>query len=239
MIIIPARIASVRFPKKVLVDINGLPMVVRVAYKAKEVDDTIIATDSIEVIEVCKKYNIEAILTSQNHTSGTERVNEAANILGLGSDEVVINLQGDEPFMESEVIGALKKRVEDAKKNKEEFFMASCFSVISKEEALSPNCVKVVLDKNNNAIYFSRSLIPFDRDGNFNNYYLHLGIYGFLKVTLNEFCNLSKSNIEEIEKLEQLRAIYNGKKISMVEVKSKSFGIDTPEDLQKALNKNI
>lgn len=241
MIIIPARLKSTRFPNKILALIKGIPMVVRVAQIAKEVDNVVIACDDKNVQKVCKDFGFEGVLTNKEHNSGTDRIAECARILGVDDNEIVINLQGDEPFIEQEVIQTLKDFMESKAKELGEIpFMGSCAKVISKEEAKDPNLVKVIFNKNDEAIYFSRSLIPYDRENIMDthkewHYFGHLGIYAFSGKSLQEFCKLPKSPLEEIEKLEQLRAIENNKKIVMAKVSSKSFGIDTKEDLQRAL----
>ena len=190
----------------------------------------------MEVIELAKAHGIEAVMTSSDHKSGTDRINEAASILGLGDDEVVINVQGDEPFIEPEVVQAVIERVKEARENSEDIMMVSCYKRISSELADDPNHVKVLVNEQGNATYFSRSKIPYHRDHyEESNYNGHLGIYGFTKSSLAKFCTLPASKMEEIEKLEQLRAINNEKKIAMVEVASNSFGIDTEEDLKNAL----
>jgi len=234
MIIIPARLASSRFPQKVLADIGGLPMVVRTAQRVAHLDRVVVAADDEIIISVCKEYGIEAMLTSTTHKSGTDRINECANILNLDDDELIINVQADEPFIEGEVVEMLIKRLKILKQNNEPFIMASCFNSINNEAAQDPNLVKVVLDDKDSAIYFSRSPIPYNRSGGAN-YFGHIGIYGFSKKSLHEFCNLNDAPIEDIEKLEQLRAIYHQKKISMVKVASTGFGIDTEEDLKRAV----
>ncbi|EDM23704.1 3-deoxy-manno-octulosonate cytidylyltransferase [Caminibacter mediatlanticus] len=231
MIIIPARLSSSRLPNKVLADINGIPMIIRCANIAKEIDDVVIATDSEEVIKVCKKYNFEAILTDKNHKSGSDRIKEASDILKLDKNELIINMQGDEPFLEAEILEKVKNTL---KENKENFNMVSCYKEISEIEAEDPNIVKVIIDYNNFAIYFSRSKIPYNRDNNPHTYYGHIGIYGFDKKSLDEFVTM-KGNLEHIEKLEQLRVLENGKKIKMIKVKTNSFGIDTIDDLKKAI----
>jgi 3-deoxy-manno-octulosonate cytidylyltransferase (CMP-KDO synthetase) len=208
-------------------------MVIRTAMTAQKVDKVVIATDSEEVIKVAKEYNIEAILTDKNHKSGSDRIKEASDILKLKEDELIINLQGDEPFIEKEILEELKTTLE-AIKNRE-FVMASCYKKIDEIEAEDPNIVKVVIDKNSDAIYFSRSKIPYNRDNSVHIYKGHIGIYGFNKKSLDEFCEMS-AKIEDIEKLEQLRVIYNGYKIKMIEVQTNSIGIDTIEDLEKARN---
>ncbi len=234
MIIIPARLSSTRFAQKVLVDVGGLPMVIRTAKQVQKLDRVVVAADDEAIMSVCKQHGIEAILTSTEHKSGTDRINECAQKLNLNDDELIINVQADEPFIEEKVITALQKRLSELKENKENFIMASCYSPITKEAALDPNLVKVVLNTNNNAIYFSRSPIPYDRSGNAS-YFGHIGIYGFDRKSLKEFCELKDAPLEDTEKLEQLRAIYNQKQISMVGIETKSFGIDTEEDLQRAL----
>ncbi|QFR49693.1 3-deoxy-manno-octulosonate cytidylyltransferase [Sulfurimonas lithotrophica] len=234
MIIIPARLASTRFPQKVLADIGGLPMVIRTAKRVEHLDRVVVAADDEKIISVCKEYGIEAKLTSTTHKSGTDRINECANIAGVGDNELIINVQADEPFIEPEVVELLLKRLKSLQEQKQDFIMGSCYNAINAEAAKDPNLVKVVLDANDNAIYFSRAQIPYNRGGEAT-YFGHIGIYGFSKKSLHDFCNLSDAPIEDIEKLEQLRAIYHGKKISMVKVASTGFGIDTKEDLQRAI----
>ncbi len=236
MIIIPARLNSSRFENKILVDILGLPMVIRTAKQVSTLDKVVIATDSQEVIDLAKEHGFDAVMTSSKHQSGTDRINEAVNKLNLKDDEIIVNVQADEPFIEEEVIKAVINRVQKVSEENEDIMITSCYKKITSELADDPNHVKVVLDENKNAIYFSRAKVPYHRDHYENSlYYGHLGIYGFTKKSLNAFCNLKASSLENIEKLEQLRAIDNGHKIAMVEVQSKSFGIDTQEDLQNAL----
>jgi 3-deoxy-manno-octulosonate cytidylyltransferase (CMP-KDO synthetase) len=234
MIIIPARLASTRFPQKVLADIGGLPMVVRTAKRVEHLDRVVVAADDESIISVCKVHGIEAMLTSTTHKSGTDRINECANILKLSDDEIIINVQADEPFIEPEVVEALMSTLQELQKKDEPFVMGSCYNAINAESAEDPNLVKVVLDSDCNAIYFSRSLIPYNRSGRAN-YFGHIGIYGFSKKSLKEFCNLDDAPIEDIEGLEQLRAIYHQKNIAMLKVASTGFGIDTPGDLARAI----
>ena len=234
MIIIPARIGSSRFPNKVLADIGGIPMVIRTAMSVKDVDDVTIATDSQEVINIAKKHNINAVLTSHIHQSGTDRIYEAAKKLNLADNEVIINVQGDEPFIETNVVKAIYN-LTNKNKNNESIMMNSCYKVISNPEADDPNIVKVVTDDNDIALYFSRAKVPYPRDHHFNEYKGHLGIYGFTMKSLEKFCKSTPAALEDIEKLEQLRALYHGYKIAMIKVNTESFGIDTPEDLEKAV----
>ncbi|TLD88640.1 3-deoxy-manno-octulosonate cytidylyltransferase [Helicobacter sp. MIT 05-5294] len=240
MIIIPARLKSSRFPNKVLAQIRGIPMVVRTAELAKSIDDVVVACDEPIIAEVCTRYGVRAILTSNTHESGTDRIAECARILNLSKEEIIINLQGDEPFLEQEVILRLKHLMENEAKIRGVIpFMGSCAKAITKEEAKDPNLVKVVLNAKNEAIYFSRSLIPYDRentiDSNDARYLGHLGIYAFSGASLQEFCKLPKSTLESLEKLEQLRALENAKTIVIAKVQSQSFGIDTKEDMERAL----
>jgi len=234
MIIIPARIGSSRFPNKVLADVAGLPMVIRTAKAVESIDNVAIATDSQEVIEIANSYGIQAIMTSTEHNSGTDRIFEAAQKLDLAEDEVIINVQGDEPFIEEEVVKAVFDLTVKNRSN-EQVMMNSCYKLMQSPEADDPNIVKLITNSKQMALYFSRAKVPYPRDHHFNNYKGHLGIYGFTKKSLELFCNLSPAPLEEIEKLEQLRALYHGFEIAMVEVKTKSFGIDTIEDLENAL----
>ena len=234
MIIIPARLASTRFPQKVLADIGGLPMVVRTAQRVAHLDRVVVAADDDLIIQTCKEHGIKAMLTSTTHKSGTDRIHECATILNLNDDEIIINVQADEPFIEPQAVESLMKKLKTAQKNNEPFIMGSCYNSINAESAQDPNLVKVVLDDKENAIYFSRSLIPYNQGGGAK-YFGHIGIYGFSKKSLSEFCSLNDAPIEDIEKLEQLRAIYHQKKIAMVKVASTGFGIDTKEDLDRAV----
>ena len=234
MIIIPARIGSSRFANKVLVDIGGMPMVIRTAKAVESIDRVAIATDSEEVMSIAKEYNIEAILTSTEHNSGTDRIYEASQKLNLADDDIVINVQGDEPFIEREVVEAIYKLTLKNREN-EKIIMNSCYKSINNPEADDPNIVKTVTTDKDIALYFSRAKIPYPRDHHFNDYKGHIGIYGFTKKSLETFCQLSPAPLEEIEKLEQLRALYHGYSIAMTRVETKSFGIDTVEDLERAL----
>ena len=234
MIIIPARVASSRLPNKVLADIGGLPMVIRTAKAVEAVDKVAIATDSEEVLNIAKEHGIEAVLTSSSCKSGTDRIYEASQKLNLADDEIVINVQADEPFIEESVI---KSMVDLTKKyaSNSEVIATTCYKIVSKGEAQDPNLVKVVSNLDNIALYFSRSPIPYDRDGNLNEYKAHLGLYGFTVNKLAKFCTMQGGVLEDIEKLEQLRVLDNGYKIALTEVKSNSFGIDTQEDLNRAV----
>lgn len=234
MIIIPARLNSSRFDSKILAEISGVPMFIKTALNAKEVDETIIAVDDESVLGVAKKYGFKAVLTSKNHQSGTDRIDEVAKILGLKSDEIIINLQADEPFFEVENLKIFKDF--SSKAIKDGSFMSSAYKIISEDEAKNPNLVKVVCDEDGFSLYFSRSLIPYPRGG-YKGFKGHIGIYGYSVLSLNEFCNFKESSLEKAEKLEQLRALENSKSIKMIELKSHSIGIDTKDDLELALKK--
>ena len=238
MIIIPARIGSSRFPNKVLADIGGMPMVVRTAKAVEDIDAVAIATDSQEVIDIASSFGIKAILTDTSHNSGTDRIYEAATKLGLKDNDIVINVQGDEPFIETEVVQKIYNLTKSNLANPK-VLMNSCYKILSNPYADDPNIVKVVTDDNDIALYFSRSKIPYPRDHHFDNYKGHIGIYGFSYKSLQTFCNLTPAPLEDIEKLEQLRALYHGYEVAMCEVDTKSFGIDTPEDLERALKLHI
>lgn len=232
MIIIPARLASTRFPQKVLAPINGVPMVVATARRVADVDEVCIATDSEEVVRIAAQYGVEAVLTRADHQSGTDRIDEAATLLGLSEEALVVNVQADEPFIEPVIVERVFAELASLDRP---FVMASCYKAITPDQAKDPNLVKVILDDNGDAIYFSRSVIPYDRDGGFDAYKGHIGIYGFRRDALRTFCRLPHAPLEHIEKLEQLRALYFGRKIAMVGVETASFGIDTREDYERAL----
>lgn len=235
MIIIPARLESTRLPRKVLSDLGGMPMIVRTAKNAQKVDEVVVACDDEEIMQVCKAHNIASVLTAKSHSSGTDRCAEAANILGLASESIIINLQADEPFIESYVLETLARLTRES-----DAFLNTLAKVISPDEITDHNLVKVVVNARKQALYFSRLGVPYARDGvdtkTLSEYpYLgHLGLYGFRKQYLDEFCALTQSPLEHIEKLEQLRALYHGKTIALEIVQTNSVGIDTPEDLHAA-----
>ncbi|WP_200764110.1 3-deoxy-manno-octulosonate cytidylyltransferase [Nitrosophilus alvini] len=232
MIIIPARLASTRFPNKVLAEIDGKPMVIKTAEAASTIDEVLIAADDETVVKIAEEFGFNAVLTSKSHKSGTDRINEAAARAGLSDDEIIINVQADEPFIETDVIKAVYDLTKSNSLNSN-ILMNSAYKIIDMENAQNPNIVKVITDASELALYFSRSLIPYPRDTH-NEYKAHLGIYGFTRKALSKFCSFSHAPLEHIEKLEQLRTLYHGYKIAMVRVKSESIGIDTPEDLEKA-----
>lgn len=227
MIIIPARLQSSRFPKKILCDIDGVPMFIKSALNASQVDDVVLALDFNETCDIARKYKIKFVLTDPNIPNGTLRVLEASRILNLKESEKIINLQADEPFLERHVIEILKQSMEHAP------FMATCAKYIDSNLSSNPNIVKVILDNKSNAIYFSRAQIPFYRDADSNKRFLsHIGIYAYTKESLEHYAMLGECDIENIEKLEQLRALYYNLPIHVNIVESNSIGVDTPHDLE-------
>ena len=243
VIIIPARLDSSRLPKKVLLDLKGKTVIQRVyeqCLKVKNVDGVYIATDSIEIKEVCETFTNNVIITKSTHKSGTDRIGEAVSAIDC---DIVINVQGDEPFIEPSLIEALVNSFSNS-----EISMSSAMSKINNVKDLqNTNVVKVVTDLHNNALFFSRSLIPFPRDVKEistanevleeSQFFRHIGIYGYRKDFLLHFVNLEQSYLEKVEKLEQLRALENGFKIKMIEANSSLIGIDTQEDYEEALKK--
>ena len=243
VIIIPARLDSSRLPKKVLLDLKGKTVIQRVyeqCLKVKNIDGVYIATDSSEIEEVCRSFTNHIILTKSSHQSGTDRIGEA--VAGIDCD-IIVNVQGDEPFIDPNLIEELVHSFDD-----DQVYMASAMSKIENIKDLQdPNVVKVVVDTQNNAIYFSRAPIPFPRDHQESiqlneqlkkhNFFRHIGIYGYQKDFLAKYTKMDQTNLEKLEKLEQLRVIENGFKIKMIEAASSLIGIDTQEDYEEALKK--
>ncbi|MCR6573422.1 3-deoxy-manno-octulosonate cytidylyltransferase [Campylobacter insulaenigrae] len=234
MIIIPARLKSSRFENKILCDIDGLPMFVYTAKKMQTIDKVYIAVDDKNVLNIAQEHNIDAVLTNINHESGTDRINETCEILNINQEEIIINVQADEPFIELENIKKFKEFSKCAFENSQTF-MTSCYKEIDEFASQDPNLVKVITDINDFALYFSRSKIPYERATYKEKFKAHLGIYAYKVKNLREFCTFKNSTLEECEKLEQLRALENGKKIKMLKITSKSIGIDTKEDYDKAI----
>jgi 3-deoxy-manno-octulosonate cytidylyltransferase (CMP-KDO synthetase) len=230
IIVIPARYASTRLPAKPLLEINGKPLIQWVYERASESrlkDRIIIATDDERILEAVRLFGAEAVMTSPACKSGTDRVYEA--IEGQEGD-IVINLQGDEPFIRADMVDTLFAAIE-----KDNLNMATLCSPLKDEnEYNDPNTVKVVFDKDGFALYFSRSPIPFVRGQRRAPLYKHIGIYGFERSFLEQFVFLGKSRLEETESLEQLRVLENGYKIKVLTTQYDGFGIDTEADLERA-----
>lgn len=229
--VIPARWASTRFEGKVLAKLAGKPMIQHVwerSLKAKKLNGLIIACDDTRVLEAAKAFGAKAVMTSPNHNSGTDRIAEAVKDLDV---EIVVNIQGDEPLIDPKLIDDLAAcLVNDAS--------APMATVIKKfaadEDVANPNVVKVVINEKGYALYFSRSVIPFDRPkaGGII-YYKHLGIYAYRKKFLLGYNDLPASSLERAEQLEQLRAVEAGERIKTVETDITTIGVDVPEDLVK------
>ncbi|NDV25182.1 3-deoxy-manno-octulosonate cytidylyltransferase [Desulfovibrio sp. JC010] len=230
--IIPARYDSSRFPGKPLADICGKPMFWHVwnrASKCPEMDKVVLATDSEVIMEAAQKHGVPAVMTRSDHSTGTDRVLEAARKLDLPSDSVVVNIQGDEPCLEPAMISELVSPFA-----KDGVRVTTLAASISAQEAQSPDRVKVALAKDGRALYFSRSPIPFSHQGD-GDYLLHIGLYGFRMETLETFAGTDASPLEKRERLEQLRLLENGIPIHVTITEHSCHGVDRPEDLDTAI----
>lgn len=246
-VIIPARYASTRFPGKPLVTIQGKPMVQHVYERAVEAGATkvIVATDDARIAKAVRDFGGLYCMTGSHHESGTERLAEVVDMEKLLAHELVVNVQGDEPFIPAENI---RQVAENLHQHQEAEMATLAVKITDVEEAFNPNSVKVVVDKLGYALYFSRATIPYDRSrfldadsideiGDF--YLRHVGIYAYRAGFINEYVNMSPSGLEQIESLEQLRVLWHGKKIHVEVAKtSPPPGIDTPDDLARLLSTN-
>jgi 3-deoxy-manno-octulosonate cytidylyltransferase (CMP-KDO synthetase) len=226
--IVPARLASTRLPRKMLREIAGKPLVgwVYEAVRASPLlSDVIIATDSEEILEACRKHGWKAQMTSSTHRSGTERVHEVSNSIAA---DVYVNVQGDEPLVCPEQIATLLAVMNDAAVQ-----VGTVKTPCPVAEIGNPNAVKVVTAPDGRALYFSRATIPFDRDGTQPRYFKHLGLYAYRKPALDLFVSRPESVLEKSERLEQLRFLENGISILVGETPYDSVGVDTEEDLQR------
>ncbi|HEX8268575.1 MAG TPA: 3-deoxy-manno-octulosonate cytidylyltransferase [Flavobacterium sp.] len=232
--VIPARYASTRFPAKLMQDLGGKTVISRTLHAAIETnlfDEVFVVTDSEIIFNEIVNNGGKGIMSVNEHESGSDRIAEAVQHMDA---DIIVNVQGDEPFINREPLEKLLAEFKtDAAK---QIDLASLMREITDEEELAnPNNVKVVVDQNNFALYFSRSVIPYPRDQNAGvRYFQHIGIYAFRKQALMDFSKLPVKSLEASEKLEQLRYLEFGKKIKMVETTEVSIGIDTPEDLDKA-----
>ncbi|MDP3732670.1 MAG: 3-deoxy-manno-octulosonate cytidylyltransferase [Candidatus Omnitrophota bacterium] len=231
--IIPARYSSARFQGKVLADILGKPMIQHVWERAKQaltLDDLIIACDDERVAHIAEGFGAKVVFTAKGHVSGSDRICEVINPLDV---KVVINIQGDEPLIHPTMIDALSRALLDDSS----ISMATIMKNIEDERVINdPNVVKVVIDKNNFALYFSRSPVPFhakESDIRLPVYFKHIGLYGYTKDFLFIYKNLPVSYLERVERLEQLRVLEAGFRIKVIETKHDTVGVDTPEDLEK------
>ena len=237
IIIIPARYGSTRFKGKPLAEIDGKPMIYYVyqgSKKAKCVDDVIVATDDERIKNAVEKFNGKAVMTSKEHKTGTERIAEVAKNIDA---DIIVNVQGDEPLINSKVIEqAVMPLIED--KNIKTCTLMT--RITKKAEYNDTNIVKVITDKEGFALYFSRSLIPYPREKEHLKIYKHIGIYAYRRDFLLEYANMQPTPLEHIECLEQLRVLENGFKIKVVETNYDSISVDTPRDLEvvkKIMNK--
>jgi 3-deoxy-manno-octulosonate cytidylyltransferase (CMP-KDO synthetase) len=239
-VLIPARMASTRLPNKPLADIGGAPMVVRVAQRAQlsRAENVVVATDSLEVMDQCARFNIQSLMTSATHASGSDRLAEACTLLGLAEDAVVVNVQGDEPLIDVALMDAVAQLLAD---RPDCAMSTAAHAIESVEEYLNPNIVKVVLDAQQTAMYFSRAPIPSARDDagqklpTLPKPLRHVGIYGYRAGFLKAFPNLKPAPVEQLECLEQLRALWHGYKIAVhITQQSPGLGVDTPADLLAA-----
>src|SRR5712691_8221302 len=229
--VIPARLASMRLPRKMLREIHGKPLAVWVYQAVRSsplLDDVIIATDSQEILDACRKHSCNARMTSDKHRSGTERVHEVSQSVEA---DVYINVQGDEPMIRSAHIAALVELMKDTS-----IPVGTLRTPAAAEDIANPNAVKVVTDLTGRALYFSRSTVPYDRDGSHPHYFKHLGIYAYRKPALDKVITLPESPLERSERLEQLRFLENGIPIYAAEISYDSIGVDTDEDLARVLN---
>ena len=232
--VIPARYASTRFPAKLMQDLGGKTVILRTYEAAKETylfDDVFVVTDSNLIFDEIVSNGGKAIMSIKEHESGSDRIAEAVANLDV---DIVVNVQGDEPFINKE---PLEKVIEVFKNDADKKVdLASLMREITNEEDINnPNNVKVVVDQNGFALYFSRSVIPYPREVNVDvRYFQHIGIYAFRKQALLDFFSLPMKSLEASEKLEQLRYLEFGKRIKMVETTHVGIGIDTIEDLEKA-----
>lgn len=241
-VLIPARLASTRLPDKPLADIGGKPMVVRVAQQARlsAARRVAVATDSERIAEACRAHGVEAVLTAASHPSGTDRLAEAAASLGLAGDDLVVNVQGDEPLIEPSLIDAVA-RVLDAHPGAA--MGTAAHPIHSVADFLNPNVVKVVTDASGLALTFSRAPLPWWRDGFAAGVdrlpedpapLRHVGIYSYRGDFLRAFPALAQAPIERTEALEQLRALWHGHRIAVhVSAAAPAPGVDTPEDLER------
>jgi 3-deoxy-manno-octulosonate cytidylyltransferase (CMP-KDO synthetase) len=233
VIIVPARAGSSRLPNKPLLEINGKSLLTRVFELAQSSNAiaTFIATDNEAIKEHAESFGAEAILTSNDHISGLDRIAEAANILGLSAETRILNLQGDEPFMPLDIINNLTSKL-----SQESPIATACIRLNDCKGIESPNEVKVVRSLSKRAMYFSRSVIPYEFTSSYKGYLKHLGIYAYENKTLQELTELKPTKNELLEKLEQLRFLDHGYNIFVEDYNCEPpIGIDTPADLERAI----
>ncbi|HPU52292.1 MAG TPA: 3-deoxy-manno-octulosonate cytidylyltransferase [Burkholderiaceae bacterium] len=241
--LIPARMASSRLPGKPLADIGGLPMVIRVAHRAHAsgASRVVIATDEPAVAAAAARHSVECVMTRADHPSGTDRLAEAADLLGLSDDQTVVNVQGDEPLIDPEVVAAVAAELA---RHAGCAMATAAHPITTLDDYRNPNVVKVVTDASGRALYFSRAPIPFERDGPALSdgalsaallgapVLRHVGLYAYRVGFLRRYPQLPRSPLESIESLEQLRALWHGHSIAVLRLShAPASGVDTPEDL--------
>lgn len=230
--IIPSRYGSSRFPGKPLALISGKPMIEWVyenVSKASFLDGVYVATDDQRIFDCVESFGGKALMTASTHTCGTDRLAECAEILQLEDEDLVLNIQGDEPLIKAEMVQDLYSCFDS-----EEVYMGTLKKKIEVEEELdNPNVVKVINDVNDYAIYFSRFCLPFERDGKKTTHFKHIGAYGYKVWFLKQYSKMAKTPLEISESLEQLRVLENGYKIRVKETKHQTVGVDTPEQVKQ------
>lgn len=240
-IVIPARFASSRLPGKPLLKIHGRPMILRVVDQARKVagfDDLCVATDDERIAEVCRAEGVDVVLTSADHPSGTDRLSEVARLKGWASDDIIVNVQGDEPLLPAQLVQQVAQLLES---QPESSMSTLCEPIQSLEEFQRDSIVKVVMSKYNQALYFSRATIPYDRDGAKETVpqlptqaYRHLGLYAYRVKLLQEYVTWDMGALEQLESLEQLRVLENGHRIAITIAEANlPPGVDTQADLDR------
>jgi 3-deoxy-manno-octulosonate cytidylyltransferase (CMP-KDO synthetase) len=240
-VLLPARLASTRLPRKPLADIDGAPMIVRVAQRARlsGAQQVVVAADSAEIIEACNQHGVPAVLTREDHLSGSDRLAEACDRLDLPDEATVVNVQGDEPLIDPGLIDAVARLLD---KHPAASMSTAAHTIDSEADWHNPNVVKVVTDAAGLALYFSRAPIPWQRDPAPDGAQIlpsppplrHVGIYGYRVGFLRQFPSLSQAPMERTEALEQLRAMWHGHRIAVhVSPHAPGPGVDTPEDLER------
>lgn len=240
-VIIPARYASTRLPRKPLLDIVGKPMIQHVWEKAQQAGASrvIVATDHPEIEQVVKNFGGEVCLTSDKHNSGTERLAEVIEKMAIADDEIIVNVQGDEPLIPPVIVSQVAENLDKHQVN----MTTLAVKLTTREELFNPNVVKTLTDKNGMALYFSRATIPFGRDHFPNcddafvqqqNYLRHIGIYAYKAGFIKQYVAWEPTALEQLESLEQLRAVWHGEKIHLELAKeAPQVGVDTAEDLER------
>jgi 3-deoxy-manno-octulosonate cytidylyltransferase (CMP-KDO synthetase) len=240
-VLIPARLASSRLPNKPLADLGGLPMIVRVAQRVRsgvpEATRVVVAADDEAILTACARHGIDAVLTRKDHPSGSDRLAQACDLLALEDDQIVVNVQGDEPLIDPQLVNAVAQLLDQ---HAQASMSTAAHPLHDVAEFLNPNVVKVALDAQNMALYFSRAPIPYWRDQPTPPTLpqplplRHIGIYGYRVKFLRQFPKLTQSPLEVTESLEQLRAMWHGYRIAVhITPDAPGPGVDTPQDLER------